>query len=221
MIQAQGYRADQAGVTLTPFALILAGLSPWAGGLVDRYGPRLPLIIGPSITGASFLLLSLVGLTNGWVDYWTTYFPGIVLFGLGMAITVAPLTTTVMGSVATHHAGIASGINNAVARTAGLLAVAILGGLALFTFGDALDARAASIDLSPETRIELRAEAANLGQASVPQSVAADQVDAVDTAIRLAFIDTTKSVLLVCAGMAWLSAIMAAVLIKPKIEVME
>lgn len=111
LVQAQGYSQSIAGLADTPFALLLAGLSPWAGKLADRYSPRLPLIIGPSLAGLGFLLIACVGLTDGPSDYWTTFFPGVVVFGIGMAATVAPLTTAVMGSVSTHHSGTASGIN--------------------------------------------------------------------------------------------------------------
>lgn len=154
LVQAQGYSQSIAGLADTPFALLLAGLSPWAGKLADRYGPRLPLIIGPSLAGLGFLLIACVGLTDGPSDYWTTFFPGVVVFGIGMAVTVAPLTTAVMGSMATHDAGTASGINNAVSRTGGVLAMAIVGAIALFAFAGALEAHTAQINLSSEVRAD-------------------------------------------------------------------
>lgn len=161
LVQAQGYSQSIAGLADTPFALLLAGLSPWAGKLADRYGPRLPLIIGPSLAGLGFLLMACVGVTDGPSDYWTTFFPGVVVFGIGMAVTVAPLTTTVMGSVATHHSGMASGINNAVSRTGGVLAMAIVGAIALFVFAGALEAHTAQINLSSEVRTRSSLEPTN------------------------------------------------------------
>ncbi len=113
LVQAQGYSQSLAGLADIPFALLLTGLSGWAGGLADRHGPRLLLIVGPLLIGLGFLLMAFVGLTDGPSDYWKTFLPGIIVFGLGMGITVAPLTTAVMGSVATQYAGTASGINNA------------------------------------------------------------------------------------------------------------
>src|SRR5687768_1080685 len=103
---------------MLPFAIILTLIFRQMGKIVERMGARLPLTIGPICTGIGFLLFALTGITDGPSDYWWTFFPAIVMFGIGMGITVAPLTTAVMGSVAQHRAGIASGVNNAVTRTA-------------------------------------------------------------------------------------------------------
>jgi len=218
LVQAQGYTQSTAGFAFTPFALLLTALSRWAGGLVDRYGPRLPLVVGPALAGLGFLLMSFIGLTNGPSDYWTTFLPGIVVFGVGMGVTVAPLVTAVMGSMATHSAGTASGINNAVARTAGVLAIASVGSVALFGFANALQARTVGIDLSNDARIALQAQAGQLGAASIPAEVAPANVGAVEAAIRLAFVDTFRAVMITCAGLAWLSAIMAALLVESRFE---
>jgi EmrB/QacA subfamily drug resistance transporter len=213
LVRAQGYSQTIAGFADIPFALLLAGLSPVMGELVERYGPRLPLIIGPLLAGFGFLLLAQVGLTHGPDDYWTTFFPGIFVFGLGMAITVAPLTATVMTSVPAGYTGTASGVNNAVARTAGVLAIAIVGSIALIAFSGALTTYTADLNLSAEARNALQAEAAQLGQTIALTGIAPDQVSAVETAIKLAFVDTYQVVMLICTGLAWLSAIMAALLV--------
>jgi Major Facilitator Superfamily len=216
LIQAQGYDAAQAGLSILPFAILLTVLSRWSGGLVDRYGPRLPLTVGPGIVGAGFLAVALRGLTHGAADYRTSYFPGSWLLGVGMGITVAPLTTAVMGSVSSSHAGIASGINNAVSRTAGVLALATLGALGLLLFSRALASRSAPLNLLPADQAALQAEAAKLGDAQAPASLPPTLRDPVQQAIRLAFVDTFRVKLFIWAALAWLSAALAALLVNKR-----
>jgi EmrB/QacA subfamily drug resistance transporter len=216
MVQAQGYSMAAAGFAFTPFALVLTALSRWAGGLVDRGGPRLPLIIGPAISGAAFLVMAFSGLSDGPAHYWVTFFPGVILLGIGMGITVAPLTTAVMSSVESHFAGTASGINNAVSRTAGVLAIAVAGAVALIVFSHALQGRTAPIQISGEARAALSMEAARLGAAAVPAQVAAERAADVQTAIRLAFVDAFRIVMLICAALAWIGAALAGFIVERK-----
>jgi len=214
LIQIQGYPEEAAGFALLPFALLLVVMSRWAGGLADQYGPRLLLTIGPSIVGLGFLALSLPGITNGVSDYWTSFFPSAVLIGVGMGVTVAPLTAAVMGSVASQQAGVASGVNNFVARSANVFAVAMVGSVALVTFGSYLDTRSADLALSAEARSALAAEAPNLGKAAVPPGLSAEQSATVQRAIDLAFVDTFRLVNYIAAGMAFLSALLAFLLVE-------
>jgi EmrB/QacA subfamily drug resistance transporter len=213
LVQAQGYSMALAGFAFTPFALVLTALSRWAGGLVDKSGPRLPLVIGPAIAGLAFLSMAWAGLTPGPSRYWVSFFPGIVLLGVGMGITVAPLTTAVMGSVGSHLSGTASGINNAVSRTAGVLAIAVVGALALVLFSHGLDSRASASGLSLPVRHALSLEAGRLGAAAVPPAAAPAEAAVIRSAIRLAFTDTFRIVMLVCAVLAWMGAALAGLMV--------
>lgn len=130
-----GYSALEAGVSFFPFTLLMLWLSPKAGELSQRIGPRIPMTVGPVVAGSGMLLLSTIAPGD---HYATSVLPGVLLFGLGMAITVAPLTAAVLASVTDAMTGIASGVNNAVSRLAGLLAVAVLPALAGIAIGDSL-----------------------------------------------------------------------------------
>jgi EmrB/QacA subfamily drug resistance transporter len=213
LIQAQGYRESLAGFAFLPFVLLLAGISRWSGRLVEKVGSRIPLIIGPSLVAVGFLMHAFIGLTEGPADYWITFFPAVAVFGIGMGLTVAPLTTTVMNAVSSQFSGTASGINNAVSRVAGALAVAVLGAVALFSFETGVERYTAHIDLPPAARTELRIEAAKLGDAAVPTSVPQSEAAEVQRAFRLAFVRTFRIVMIVCTALAALSALMAVALV--------
>ena len=215
LVQVQGYSKTQAGLETLPFALLLTVLSRWAGGLVDKGGPRLPLILGPSLAGLGFFWMAFAGLTGGPGNYWTAFMPGVALFGVGMGFTVAPLSTSVMTSVETHYSGGASGINNAVSRTAGVLAIAIVGSIALFTFASTLDGQTAVLSLSQSAHAAMMAQADKLGAATAPQGISDGAKEAVTIAIKTSFVATFRLVMLICAGLAWASAICTAVFIKP------
>jgi EmrB/QacA subfamily drug resistance transporter len=203
LVQVQGYNPALAGFAFLPFPVALSLLSRWSGSLADRLGARRFLIAGPFVCGLGYLLMGFAGLTQGPADYWRSFFPGVAVLGIGMGFTVAPLTSKVMGSVAEEHAGTASGVNNAVSRTASVLAIAIVGALALILFSNNLVDRSAGISMSPQARSVLLSEADRLGAADVPDQVSAALAPQVKAAIQLAFVDVFRTVLFICAGLAW------------------
>ncbi len=212
MIRIQDYSATQAGASFLPFTLIMGVLSRWSGGLVDRYGARAPLTVGPIVTAIGFVLLAVPGIGG---TYWTTFFPAMVVFGIGMAISVAPLTTTVMNAVGAGHAGVASGVNNAAARVAGLLAVALLGAIAVGIFGTALGARLDDLRVSPDVRSALQREIPKLAEAEVPPGVEGDSRQALTRALDESFVRSYRATMLIAASLALLSGLCAAAMIRP------
>lgn len=210
LIQVQNYSATAAGAALVPFPIIMFLLSRWSGGLVDRYGAKLPLMIGPTIAAIGFGLMAIPGIGG---SYWTTFFPAVVVLGLGMAVCVAPLTTAVMGAVRVRYAGVASGINNAVSRVAGLLVIAVLGIIVLSTFNNSLDKRIASLEVPPEARQFLETQRINLAAAEVPPGLSSEVSAALERAIASSFVDGFRLVMLIAVGLAIASAIIAALMI--------
>jgi len=213
LIQVQRYSATAAGAAALPFVLFLFLLSRWSGALVDRVGARLPLIAGPVVAGAGFALLALPGIGG---SYWETFFPAMVVLGLGMAASVAPLTTTVMNAVEVRHGGIASGVNNAVSRTAGLLAIAVLGVLVLHVFNVQMDRRLAAMTLSPDVVGAIAAERVKLGGAAPPPGLPASERVAIEHAVAEAFVAGFRCLALVAAALALLSALTAALSIEDR-----
>jgi len=197
LIQVQHYTATAAGAALLPFPVIMFTLSRWSGGLIARIGSRLPLTIGPAIAAVGLALYARPGVGG---SYWTTFFPAVVVLGLGMAITVAPLTTTVMSAVDARHAGVASGINNAVARVAGLLAIAVFGVLLARTFDVRVRPRLDHLGLSEPAREAIDRELRKMAGAKVEQRL-------VREAINEEFVFTFRRLMLGAAGLAVAAAV--------------
>jgi len=211
LIQAHGLPAAAAGAALLPFVLIMFVLSRWAGGLVDRVGPRTPLMIGPAVAAAGFAALALPSTDS---TYWTGFLPGIVVLGVGMSVTVAPLTTAVMNAAGADAAGIASGINNAVSRAAGVLAIAALGSLMAGAFGGALQRRLEQHHVPQAVAAEVLQQQSRLAAIELPADLDPDAKAATQQAIHEAFVSGYRWVMLASAVLCLLGAACAAVMMR-------
>jgi len=211
LIQVQGYSTTQAGAALLPFVLCLFFLSRWAGGLVNRYGAKPPLVVGPALAGAGFLLLAAPSIGG---SYWWTFFPGVLLLGIGMAVTVAPLTTVVMSSVGQQSAGAASGVNNAVSRVAALLAIALLGIAMAQSFNRALGHALPSLSLSPQTVQMVESQRNKLAGIELPAEIDTQPRKALQHAIAESFVSGFRVVMILGALLSFTSAGLALVWIE-------
>jgi EmrB/QacA subfamily drug resistance transporter len=209
LIQVQHYSATKAGGALLPLILMIFVLSRWSAGLIARYGPRTPLTVGPLIAALGFALFLRPGMGD---SYWIAFFPAIMVLGLGMAISVAPLTTTVMNAVPQSQAGIASGINNAVSRIAGLLAVAVFGLVLFAAFSRALDQRLDALSLPPTERRVVDRERPSLAAARSDNPL-------VNQAIAESFLSGYRVILWTAIGLALAGALSARILNPHKLGV--
>ena len=215
LIRVQGYTPTEAGAATLPMIVILFLLSRWSGGLVNRYGAKIPLVIGPVVAAVGYALFARPGVGG---SYWTTFFPAAVVLGLGMAIAVAPLTTAVMGSVAPQRAGTASGINNAVSRTAGLIAIAVLGLVVLAVFSSSLDGHLAALTGSiPQNVLQMiEAQHTRLVGIQIPAGVSSQSHAALQQAIDESFVTSFRVVMFIASGLALASALSALLLVEGK-----
>jgi EmrB/QacA subfamily drug resistance transporter len=206
LMQVHHYSATAAGAASLPVILLLFSLSRWSGGLVGHYGGKIPLIVGPMLVAAGFVLFAVF--SHGG-RYWKTFFPASLVLGLGLAMTVAPLTTVVMASVDKDHTGAASGINNALARLAGVIAIAILGIVMVKSFSTRLDRSLASLPLDSKAISEIRSKEIELAGMDLPKNLDANARAAARTAISEGFLYGFRMVLFSCAGLSIASAVVA------------
>jgi EmrB/QacA subfamily drug resistance transporter len=203
LIQVQGYSTTAAGAAVLPLILLMFFLSRWSGGLVAHHGPRAPLIVGPLIAAVGFGLFAVPSVGG---SYWKSLFMAMLVLGFGMAVTVAPLTTVVVNSVGQDRVGTASGINNAVARVAGVLAIAVLGIVMVKAFGFRLDHNLAHVLLPPGVLQELRANEIKLAGLQAPIGLNPHTKAAITESIGESFVFGFRIVMFICACLSLVSA---------------
>jgi EmrB/QacA subfamily drug resistance transporter len=213
LIQVQGYGATAAGAALLPFIAIMFLLSRWAGTLVERFGARIPLVVGPLVAAAGFAMFAVPSIGG---TYMSTFLPAVCVLGLGMAVTVAPLTTTVMNSVGPELAGVASGVNNAISRAAALLAIAVLGIVMTLAFDATLSSRLSSMQLPSALLGAIEEQRDLLAAIEVPANIDAATASAIKRAVGEAFVSGFRWVMVVCSALALISAWSAWMLIVPR-----
>lgn len=211
MIQVHGYSALVAGSVFLPFVAIALVLGRFSGRIVARYGTKVPLVVASLAVAAGFLMFAIPGAEHG--SYWTTFFPAMVVQGFGMALVIAPLTATALDSVEVEHSGIASGVNNAVSRVAGLLAVAVLGALLYVAFSTNLDARLEKMDLPHGTREAMEAEKVRLGAAEAPGELDPGTANRIEDAIDASFVAAFRLAMFVSAAFALAGALVAVLFV--------
>ncbi len=216
LVQAQGFSQLESGMTFLPFTVLMIAIARFAGGLADKHGPRPFLIFGPAVTGVGMVMLSLVGETHGPRDYWTSFLPGVLVFGLGMSFTVAPLTTTVMSSVGDQYSGVASGINNALSRVANVFANAVLGAVAVLLFTGMLERRLTDMGLPRAVEQAVVGQAVNLGNAKPPADVTAADKPAIAAIYRTGFIQSYQRIMRIAAVLAFTGSLMGVIFVKKR-----
>jgi EmrB/QacA subfamily drug resistance transporter len=211
MMQVHGYSAFVAGTVFLPFVAMALLLGRLSGRIYARFGTKVPLVVASLTTAVGFVLFALPGVEHG--SYWSSFFPAMVVQGFGMALIITPLTAVALGSVEGEHSGLASGVNNAAARVAAPLAVAVLGVFVYGAFSASLDARVEGMNLPGEVRSELEAAKADLGAAKAPEGVDARTKAQIEGAIEESFVAGFRTVMVVCVGLALASALAAAMLV--------
>jgi predicted MFS family arabinose efflux permease len=204
--QVQGYSATATGAAFLPFILLMSLLSRWSGGLIDRVGARIPLMVGSLLAAMGFALFALPGVGG---SYWTTFFPAVSVLGLGFAVAVAPLTATVMTAVPDHYAGTASGINNAVSRMAGLLAIAVFGLVMLNGFSSALENGLSGTALPLAAQGSMMDQRTDLAALQPPDSFTSAQLNTTRQVVDGSFVTGFRIVTLATAGLAICAALVA------------
>jgi EmrB/QacA subfamily drug resistance transporter len=210
LVEVQHYSPMATGAASVPMILLIFVLSRWSGGLVSRLGARMPLIAGPLMAATGFLLFALPSVGG---SYWTTFFPAFLVLGLGMVVSVAPLTTVVMSSVEGDRTGIASGINNATARVAGVLAIAIFGVAMQRAFAHMLLSSLSPFHLSADVLGYIQSNLVRLAGLQPPAYLDAVTRARIQSEVADAFIFGFRLIMAACAALAGASAFIGFLMI--------
>ncbi|NME68100.1 MFS transporter [Flammeovirga aprica] len=214
LIQIQGYSEVNTGLSMLPIIICIASISPLMGKYIDKNGYQLPLIVGPMIVAVGYFTFTLIGITDGPSTYWTTFLIPFLLIGIGMGIAVAPLTTAVMGSVNEANIGIASGINNTVARVASVLAIALLGAFALFSFKGEVKEKVMALNIENNVQELLIEEADNFTAATPPSNLSTEIIEETAFIYKNAFVVAFDGVVMIAMILAILSGVVSFLMIK-------
>jgi EmrB/QacA subfamily drug resistance transporter len=213
LIQVQGYSATSAGAAFLPSILIISLLSRRIGAMVSRQGAKVPLVIGLTTVAFGYMLFAIPGIGG---SYWSTFFPAVVVLGLGMAISIAPLTTTVMNAVEENYSGLASGINNSIARIAGLLSIAVLGVIILHVFNTSLEGHLATLKIPSEIKQALVEQRIKMVAIHIPSNIGGELKYAIERSITESFLYSFRIVMIITSGLTLVSALAAWLTIEDK-----
>jgi nitrate/nitrite transporter NarK len=207
--QIQGFTPRETGLRMLPPTVIITVLSAPSGSLTDRIGPRIQMILGPLTVAAGAFLLTVPGADS---SYLSSFLPGLSLVGAGMALSIPALTKSAL-NVGPDMAGSASGLNNAVARMANLLAVAALGAVMVSLFSPALESRLKGTSLEKKSQLRIFKQSGRLGGISVPEDFTSEQRREAGEAVRSSFVYGYRRVVLICAALALAGSVSSALLI--------
>jgi EmrB/QacA subfamily drug resistance transporter len=213
LIQVHHYSPTAAGAAMLPLVVFMASLSRMAGAMSERIGITLPLTIGPLLAAIGLATFAMPGTTG---SYWITFFPGMILLGLGLSVTVAPLTTAVLSAVDDEFEGVASGVNNAVARLGNLLAIGFLGIVIVQRFSTLLDLSLIAAAVPAPVRQVINAQALQLATITPPHGIDATTRNVVERAIASSAVSAFRGAMIVSAVLALAAAGVGATTLPPR-----
>jgi EmrB/QacA subfamily drug resistance transporter len=212
LIQLQNYTPVQAGAAFIPLLIILFLLSRWSGSLVDKYGAKIPLVLGPLISSLGYLMIAYADLSKN--NYWYGLFPAIVVLGFGMTITIAPLTTAVMNSVSASYSGLVSGVNNSLGRISGVMAIAVFGLILFNSFDYRITDKMRTNEFSREVIESIENQKTRLSAITIDGDIDTNTKKKVDKLVRESYLSSFKLIIILTSALAFTSGIVALASIK-------